>query len=522
MSGSWLLGNEVLSAPSTGVARSSLKPLGAAQPFDYARLKGRARSLAEAAYVQPSDKLPGPIARLDWDHWEAIRYRPEHSLWAGDNLLFRVQFAHLGYRINRPVRMYTVRDGAAQEIAYDPALYDYSQAGVRANELPANLGFAGFRLYFHTDWVRDIAAFQGASYFRAVDGRMQYGMSQRGLAVDCGLPRTEEFPDFVAYYLEQPQAGSSQITVYGLLDSPSVTGAYRFIIDIADTLVMDVDLALYPRKPIESLGIAPGTSMFFVGKNKNDRHNAEDWRPEIHDSDGLQMWTGAREWIWRPLTNPTGVRVNTYSDDGPRGFGLMQREQDFKQYQDDGVFYDKRPSVWVEPKSNWGKGAVTLLELSTADEVADNIVAFWKPADPPKRGQELLFGYRLYWSRENPFAPQLAAVTATRTGIGGVIGFKRTHFSWRFVVDFAGGSLSRLGDSAKVEAIISASRGRVEVVSARPLVPLHGWRAMFDLALTDDSLEPINLRLFLSSDGQALSETWLYQYEPPPLNQRTL
>jgi glucans biosynthesis protein len=509
--GAWALRSEA----ETG---SGLKQRGTPQPFDYARLKGMARTLAESPYRPVPEQLPSAIAQLDWDHWQSIRFRDERSLWAAEGLRFRVQFAHLGFRITKPVRMHLVRGGHAQEIAFDPAMYDYSRAGVATSQLPPNLGFAGFRLYFHTDWVRDFAAFQGASYFRAVDGELQYGMSQRGLAIDCGMPTPEEFPDFVAYYLETPPKDSSRITVFGLLDSPSVAGAYRFVIDAGDTLVMDTDAALYPRKQIERLGIAPGTSMFFSGKN--DRHTSDDWRPEIHDSDGLQIWNGAGEWIWRPLADPTTVRVNTYSDNAPRGFGLMQRERDFAQYQDDGVFYDKRPSVWVEPKSNWGKGAVTLVEIPTRDEVMDNIVAFWTPADKPQKGQEYLYGYRMYWCRENPLGPKLATVRATRTGVGGIVGQKRSHFSWRFVVDFKGGDLELLGDGSRVVPMISASRGHIEIPSVRPLVPLQAWRAIFDLALTDDNVEPVNLRLFLTVDGQPLSETWLYQYVPPPVAQR--
>lgn len=508
MSSPW---SGLLAAPAPA---THLKLRGPVQPFDYARLKGLARTLAAAPHRPAPEKLPAQVARLDWDHWQAIRFREEHALWAHDRLRFRVQFAHLGFRITKPVRMYAVEQGHAQEIAYDPAMFDYGRAGLNGEKLPKDLGFAGFRLYFHTDWVRDVAAFQGASYFRAVDGEMQYGMSHRGLAVDTGLPMPEEFPDFTAYYLERPARDSSVLTVYGLLDSPSVTGAYRFLIHVADTLTMDIDAALYPRKPIERIGIAPGTSMFFVGKNQ--KNISEDWRPEIHDSDGLQLWTGSGEWIWRPLVNPPSVHVNTFEDVNPRGFGLMQRDRNFRDYQDDGVFYDKRPSVWVEPRAGWGRGAVTLVEIPTRDETMDNVVAFWTPAEKPQRGQELLFGYRLYWCRENPFAPRLALARATRTGIGGIVGQKRTHFSWRFVVDFGGGDLDMLAAGAKVVPVISASRGRIEIPSARPLRPLGEWRAMFDLVPPDESVEPINLRLYLALNGQPLTETWLYQYTPPP------
>ena len=489
-----------------------------ATPFDYARLKGLARTRASQRYNTAAGHLPPAVAALDWDHWQAIRFRDERSLWAADGLRFQVRFAHLGFRLDKPVRMYEVTNGTAREINFDASLYDYSRAGLRPADVPSGFGFGGFRLYHHTDWTRDRAAFQGASYFRAVDGDMQYGMSHRGLAVNCGLPEPEEFPDFIAYYLERPEKDSSRLTVYGLLDSPSITGAYRFIIDFEDTMVMDIDAALYPRRPIERLGVAPGTSMFAVGKN--DLHIGDDWRPEIHDSDGLQLCTGSGEWIWRPLVNPRGgVRVNSYMDDGPRGFGLMQRERQFAQYQDDGAFYDKRPSCWIEPKANWHKGAVMLVEIPTADETMDNIVAFWTPADKPQAGREYLYGYRLYWCRDNPHPPELATARATRTGIGGIIGQKHNHFAWRFVIDFGGGELPGLPEHAHVTPMITASRGRIEVTSARHLAP-DMWRAIFDLALTDDSVEPVNLRLYLALDGQALTETWTYQYTPPPPAQR--
>lgn len=506
-----------LPALAAVAGRPALKPLGAARPFDYAQLKGMARTLGARAYQPAPAKLPPAVARLDWDHWEAIRYRPTHNLWAGEGLRYQVGFMHLGFHVLKPVRMYTVENGHAQEIAYDPAMWDYSHAGLKASALPASLGFGGFRLFYHTDWIRDVAVFQGASYFRAVDGELQYGMSQRGLAIDTGMPRPEEFPDFVAFYLERPPKTSNRLTVYALLDSPSIAGAYRFIIDVGDTLTMDVDAALYPRAEIERIGIAPGTSMFFAGENQ--KNISEDWRPQIHDSDGLQIWNGSGEWLWRPLVNPRAVRVSSFLDEAPRGFGLMQRDRSFRDYQDDGVFYDRRPSVWVEPKGNWGRGAVMLVEIPTRDETMDNIVAFWNPERKPQRGEELLYAYRLYWSRENPFGPRLATTGATHTGIGGVIGQPRKYFSWRFVVDFFGGDLALITDADKVVPVISASRGRVEITSARPLQPLNGWRAMFDL-VPDASTDPIDLRLYLSYQGEPLTETWLYQYEPPPLGER--
>jgi periplasmic glucans biosynthesis protein len=275
-------------------------------------------------------------------------------------------------------------------------------------------------------------------------------------------------------------------------------------------LTMEVDAALYPRQEITRLGIAPLTSMFRHGEN--DRRMANDWRPEIHDSDGLALWTSSGEWMWRPLVNPASLRFNAFLDHNPRGFGLLQRDRNFDHYQDDRVFYDRRPSLWVEPKSAWGKGSVQLVEIPTVDETADNIVAFWNPADTPQPGQELLFSYRLHWGARMPVRPALAQVVATRTGLGGVKGEKRTYFAWRFAVDFAGGDLSMLGKNVEVEPVITASRGQIEVPSVHRLDIVQVYRVTFDLKPTDDSVTPVNLRLYLRADGQPLTETWLYQW----------
>lgn len=512
-----------LPLPALLLARAAqaepLKSIGPTQNFDFAALKGRARALAVVAYQPPGAALPKPVADLDWDRWQSIRFRDEHALWRDQQLNFQARFFHLGFTVRTPVHLYEVVGGQAREIAYDSAMFDYGRSGLKRGALPANLGFAGFRLNYQDDWVRDVAAFQGASYFRAVGGEKQYGLSARGLAINCGMGTPEEFPNFIAWYLERPAKGASTVVVYGLLDSPSAAGAYRFSLTPGETLVMEVDAAVYPRRVIDRIGIAPLTSMFLSAEN--DRRVDQDWRPEIHDSDGLQMWSGGGEWIWRPLNNPRGLRVNAFADKDPRGFGLMQRDRNFDHYQDDGVFYDRRPCLWVEPKSGWGAGSIMLVEIPTPDETHDNIVAFWNPEPAMEVGREYLYAYKLHWGARAPVQAPLALTQATRTGIGGVIGKPQQYFSWRFAVDFAGGALAQLPSNAPVEAVISASRGRVEIVSARPLEALHGWRAMFDL-VPDARTEAIDLRLFLRLAGKPLTETWLYQYTPPPLAERRL
>ncbi|MDP9045786.1 MAG: glucan biosynthesis protein D [Pseudomonadota bacterium] len=511
-------GATTLMWPSAGAA--GLVPLGRPDKFDYAWLKGRARTLAAVPYEPNTIKLPAAIAGLSWDQYQAIRFKPEHALWADSKLHFQIELFHLGLYFKRPVHMYEVADGLAQQLAYYPAMFDYGKSGLAGTRQPPDLGFAGFRFKFHLAPQFDLAAFLGASYFRATSGTRQYGLSARGLAIDTGMSRPEEFPEFTSFWFERPAPNANTLVVYALLDSPSVAGAYRFAITPGDTTLMDLDIALYPRKEIERLGIAPCTSMFQAGKN--DRRKGNDWRPEIHDSDGLAIHNGNGEWLWRPLRNPRTTSFNAFADRTPRGFGLLQRDHDFADYQDDGVFYDRRPSLWVEPKGDWGEGAVDLIEIPTDNETNDNIVAFWNPTRKPAAGQELLIGYRLYWGREAPVQSPLARVVATRTGIGGVVGKDRTYFSWRFAVDFAGGDLALLDGKTSVDAVVSASRGRIEIVSARPLGAVNGIRAMFDVVPEPGSVEPISLRLYLRADGQPLSETWLYEYTPPPLNDRPL
>ena len=501
-------------------ASAAISGTGQPKAFDYAWLKGQAHYLASTAYQASTELLPPGMARLSYDQYQSLRFKTDHSLWGDAGAAFRLQFFHVGRGFSQPVHLFEVVDAQAREILYDPSMFEFEKSGIDPGQMKDHPGFAGFRVQFVTDWKADVAAFLGAAYFRAVGGdTRQYGLSARALAVDTAFPRPEEFPRFTTFWFERPAKGSGTMTMYALMDSPSVTGALRFQISPGGSTIMDVDSAFYPRKPIERLGIAPLTSMFYYGEN--DRRAVNDWRPEIHDSDGLSMWTGAGEWIWRPLTNPGQLHFNSYSDDNPRGFGLLQRDRNWDHYQDDGVYYDRRPSLWIEPRGpGWGKGAVQLVEIPTSDETSDNMVAFWNPAEKPKAGQEMLFSYRMYWGTHMPYESALAQTIATRTGIGGTVGQKRQYYSWHFAVDFAGGELGALAKDAAVEAVISTSSGTTEHVTAHYVEEFKGYRALFDVRPPDDSLDAINLRLYLRIDGRPLTETWIYQWTPPPIKDR--
>jgi glucans biosynthesis protein len=391
-----------------------------------------------------------------------------------------------------------------------------------ARQLPQGAGFAGLRIQESRegplDWRKnDWVAFLGAAYFRAIGELRQYGMSARGVALDVAVAdRPEEFPDFTQFYIDS-NASKDSLVVYALMEGPSIVGVYRFTLVRAKDVVMDIETTLFTRAQVSRFGIAPLTSMYWYSETKKE--TAIDWRPEVHDSDGLSMWSGNGERLWRPLNNPPRIMVSSFLDNNPRGFGLCQRDRVFDHYQD-GVFYDRRPTVWVEPLAGangagWGKGSIQLCEIPTDDEIHDNVVAMWVPEAPVRAGAELSLNYRLHWSADEPFPTNLGRCVATRLGRGGQPGLPRPKGVRKFVVEFLGGPLSALPYGVKPEIVASASRGSLQgyrMVEAVPDdVPGH-WRAEFDL--TVDGADPVEMRCALQASGEILTETWMFQYHP--------
>ncbi len=312
------------------------------------------------------------------------------------------------------MQIFIVDGDVARPFHYSPALFDMPASSPLA-ALGANGGLSGFRA-MNAAGTSDWLAFAGASYFRSSGALDQYGLSARGLAIDTGGPGAEEFPAFTRFWLGRGADGA--LLVDALLEGPSVVGAYRFTNrKTAAGVTQDVEVSLHLRKDIARLGIAPLTSMFWY--DQADRARATDWRPEIHDSDGLLILNGKGERLWRPLSNPAGATANSFADRAPKGFGLLQRDRNHDHYQDDGVFYEKRPSLWVEPKGDWGAGAVTLVELPTTDETNDNIVAFWVPAAPARAGMHYDIAYRLRWIAGEPLPDGPARVVDICRGVGG-------------------------------------------------------------------------------------------------------
>lgn len=499
----------------SALAKQGLKT-GPAAAFTFGGLKKKAREMARVEYKAPAQNSKKILTQIDYDAHGKIRFKTDLALWADGPSDFPVTFFHLGRYFQKPVRMHVVEKGQAREIIYDDSYFDMP-ADSPARGLPANSGFAGFRLqesrFGNLDWRKnDWVAFLGASYFRAIGELRQYGLSARGIAVDTAVyDIPEEFPDFTHIFFETPEAGSNAVTLYALLDGPSVTGAFRFVMKRGKDVTMDIEKTLFLRKDVSRLGIAPLTSMYWFSETA--KPNAIDWRPEIHDSDGLAMWTGSGERIWRPLNNPPRIVTSSFSDKNPRGFGLVQRDRLFDHFLD-GVYYDRRPTLWIEPQGDWGTGAVQLIEIPTDDEIHDNIVAMWVPVEPAKAGSEYEFHYRALWVADEPFESDLARCVATRLGNGGQAGTIRPRGVRKFMLEFSGPSLTRLPSGVLPQAILTASRGSFSNIKTEAVpddIPGH-WRCEFDLTVTGQ--EPVELRCYLRDGDTVLSETWLFQYHP--------
>lgn len=499
-------------------------------PFDFNALQKMAKDLADKPYGGAPLPLPKTLAELTPQAYNAIQYDHAHSLWNGlPDRQLDVELFHVGMGFKRRVRMYSVDPvkHLSREIHFRPELFNYHDAGVDTKQLEgfSNLGFAGFKVNKAPELTRrDVVSFLGASYFRAVDDTYQYGLSARGVSVDTFTDQPEEFPDFTAFWFDTPKPGDTTFTVYALLDGPSITGAYKFLIHCEPTrVVMEIENHLHAREDIKQLGISPMTSMFSCGTSERGR--CDTIHPQIHDSDRLQMWTGTGEWICRPLNNPQRLQFNAFADNSPKGFGLLQLDHEFNNYQDVIGWYNKRPSLWVEPVGDWGKGAVNLMEIPTTGETLDNVVCFWQPEKPVKAGAEFSFSYKLFWSGTPPHRSPLANVLATRTGMGGFpegwAPGENYPAVWarRFAIDFVGGELKAFADKG-IEPVINVSHGKIKNIEILYVQPFDGYRILFDWYPDSDSVAPVELRMFLRSGQTALSETWLYQYFPPAPDKR--
>jgi glucans biosynthesis protein len=510
-----------LAGLAAALSTTSLTPIAwakdsASEPFSFDVLTERMRALA--AQPSPTDEPPLPdlLKKLTYDAYRLIQARDERAIALSSDFGYFVEPFHLGWLFQQPVEIYTVKDGTAQLIPFSAADFNYHDPAVEKQMATITLpGVAGFRIdcpLNEPGQMAELVAFLGASYFRALGRGNAYGGSARGAVINSWLQQPEEFPRFSSFYVEHANYGTP-LTVYATLEGPSVTGAFRFVFDPAtadrqDTAV-DVTARYFFRKDIAEMGIAPLTSMYLY--SETNRSQFDDYRPQVHDSDGLLMRGGTGEVAWRALNNPPALGNSYFTHSNPKAFGLMQRDREFASYQDAGARYDLRPSMLVEPQGDWGDGSIRLIEVPAKLETEDNVVAFWVPRTPYKAGDSAEFDYRLRWGNLLPGAKdELGHVAATRAGQGGVSGVANQQTLRKFVIDFAGGSLEGLADD-QVDAVASLTGEGKVVFSAVSKVPESGaMRLAIDAEI--DSKDPVELRAYLVGGGRQLTETWLYQW----------
>ena len=502
-------------------AQDAPKP--AAETFDFELFTARMKDLAATPFKAAVFDLPESLNNLDYDAYRRIQFRPDRALWADDGPGFQVHAFHPGWLYKEPVKLFTLENGQAKPVSFGSADFDYhfneDDAALEQRILGGRFpGVAGFRLNYPLnapDRMDELVTFLGASYFRALGRNNIYGLSARGLLMNSWVDAPEEFPRFSEFYLERPSVVGGPATIYAALESPSVTGAYRFVIapanDNEQATVMDVTARLNFRKDVKELGIAPLTSMFLFAEA--NRAGFDDYRLQVHDSNGLLIERETGEVMWRALNNSLALGNSYFWENNPVAFGLYQRGRDFNTYQDAGAHYERRPSLRVEPAGQWGQGSIRLIEIPAKLEVDDNIGVFWIPSEPALAGQSREFGYRLLWGDLNPDTKsRLGYVAETRSGAGGVSGVENAVNLRKFVVDFEGGELADISTETPPDVVATVSGGVAQHTVLSRVDANGAWRLVFDVET--DGTAPLELRAYLVGSGRQLTETWLYQWRP--------
>ncbi|MEN9409945.1 MAG: hypothetical protein RL216_1919 [Pseudomonadota bacterium] len=493
-------------------APAATDAIAAPQQFSFDLLTDEMRALS----TQPHVTAPPPegfLGDLNYDDYRLIRFRDDRSRWADESTRFRLGAFHMGWLFPEPVRLFEVQDGMATEMLFSTDDFEYlNDLAERVPEHAELPGVAGFRLNHplnRPDKWDELVAFVGASYFRALGRNSAYGISARGLALNTATSQGEEFPRFSRFYMERDINGGPSITVYATLESASVTGAYRFVITPGTETVMDVTCRLFFRQDVAELGIAPLTSMFLF--SEKNRAEFDDYRPNVHDSDGLRILRADGDIIWRPLNNPPQLTGSYFAETAPRRFGLHQRDRFFDSYQDTGARYERRPSLDVEPLGDWGKGNVRLVEIPSDLEANDNIVAYWIPETPAKAGDAREFAYRLHWGDlPHDDGEPLAYVFETRSGHGGFAGVEVQQGTRKFVVDYKGGMIGTLEPEAEIQPVVSIANGEITGTVLEKIAGTDIWRLVIDISAAEGAV--VELAAHLAGYDRRLTENWLYQW----------
>lgn len=492
--------------------------------FNFNDVAEQARGLSQKSYSAPQANLPDSLKNLDFAHYSKIQFKPDASLWRSENLPFDLSFFHLGMMYDSPVKINEVDDGKAKPLAYSPDQFDFSGSGIDPSALQNIHDYAGFRINYRLNGPnkQEMMVFLGASYFRAIGANQRYGSSARGLAINTAESSGEEFPRFKEFWVAKPKPDDPYLVIYALLDSKSLTGAYRFVVRPGSDTIVDVHSRLFLRNQVDKLGIAPLTSMYLF--SPSEPSSSVNYRPAIHDADGLAIDSandqGESVWQWHQLVNPERLNVSDFDVNNVRGFGLMQRDHKFANYQDLDDRYDLRPSVWIKPLSNWGKGKVELVQIPTPDETNDNIVAYWRPDKQPEVGKPLDFNYRMIVTKDEQRLenPDLAWVTQTRRSVGETMQdnlVRKPDGSTAYIVDFQGPDLKDLSADSGVSAETHVGDNGT-LVSSKVMrnSVTDGYRLIIKIKPKDSS-QPVNMSAFLKDGtGHRISETWNMAQQP--------
>lgn len=475
---------------------------------DHAYVTSAAEKLAKSAY-QPADRAaPRYFRELNYDQYRKIQFKSEANLWHDSGLKFQLQFYHPGYLYGQMVQVNEFTDTHSQPIPFSRNFFDYHDLSVPMVSR-WGLDFAGFRVLHplnQPDRWDEVISFLGASYYRALGRQQVYGSSARGIAINSGGPAQEEFPAFTEFWIGKPNATEATITVHALLDGPSVTGAYTFIVSPGTETVVEVHATLFLRKQPETVGLIPLTSMFWFGEGTATRFG--DFRPEVHDADGLLI-ADAQARVWRPLINPTTLTRTEYDVPAFGGFGLLQRDRSFRNYEDLEADYERRPGVWVEPVGTWPAGKVRLIEQPARDEYHDNVAVYWVPRDPLPVGQPIELKWRQRWTFAATFGGPPGWVASTRQTVhdGGP---DRT----RFILDFDPASLAKLPKDAPLQADIVTSPGAKVLHTQVVHKEIDGAQRLVFVVQAPPGGKPVDIRARLVQNSQPVTETWTMKWQP--------
>jgi len=495
-----------LAGDLVGVALAQSAPpgfaFGSPSPFQASVVTDTARALAKQPFKPISTDLPAPFRNLTYEQYVAVRGKPGTALWANETLGFALEPLHRGFIFSSPVEINIAGQGQARRLIYDPALYDFGKLSVRGDI--GDIGFSGFRVLTPQDGkgFAEIATFQGASFFRAVAQGQNPGTMARALSIKTADPRGEEFPMIRTFWIERPTLADDTLVIHALIDSESVSGAYRFTLRPGEATIIDTECTLFPRVGVNNFGLA--TMSATVVSEAIDHRRPDDVRLTLAEIGGVQMSTGNNEWIWRPTSNRETLQISTFVDEHPRGFGFLQRDREFDHYEDDNQHWELRPSLWIEPIGDWGAGGLQLIEIPSDSEANDNIIAYWRPRQPLIAGNETSFAYRQFWCWYPPEQPALAIVTDTRSGRGSS-GRQR-----RFLVEFTGDFLGDPQQSQAVKPMLTATPGTITSIRQFPLPSTKVYRVLFEFDPGNEVSS--EMRLVLEADSKPVSETWLYRW----------